>query len=174
MTQKQEQLVLNNTRLVYRICESYRTKPNYEDLVSEGMLGLCIAATKFDELRGNSFTTFAYMHILGRIMLFVYTDTVVRPGRKNGKYLTIESCELTPQIINTWGRKVNVDTDLDASLYFAQLQKLLDDESYNIVKLLYLGYRKSEILRKLKINAVRFNRKMTEIKNKLQVYFKEY
>lgn len=162
MTAKQEKLVTDNVNLVYQITQNYRNRPNYEDIVAEGMLGLCVAASNFDEIRGNNFSTYAYMTILGKVLVFVKTDTIVKPSRKNGKYLPVHSFELDNNI-------EGIIPNLDNNLCFYELSKRLSDIQFNIIKLLYSGYKKTEICNKLNYTQNVLNK---ELKN-IQKIFKE-
>ena len=51
----------------YTISKYYPTFINNEDIIQEGMLGLCKAADKFDGDKGTTFSTFATMCILNEI-----------------------------------------------------------------------------------------------------------
>ena len=81
MPSARDKLITDNIRLVYHmynrlgdgpIKERYR-----EDIISEGMLGLCKAAAKFDNSRGVRFSTYAAMCIRNAMLLYI---------RKTSKY----------------------------------------------------------------------------------------
>ncbi len=147
MNAKQEQLVLNNVNMVYEITKPYRNLKNYEDIVAEGMLGLCSAATKFEEIRGNNFSTFAYMHILGKCLNFIHRDKVVKPKRTNGKYETVIPVNLSTELENTCRHAIEIiDYNKDESWLLDLLHKQLNTEQYNILILLYNGYKRKEIV----------------------------
>lgn len=58
------ELVYSNVKLVSKILQKYcHIGLDNDDLFSEGLLGLCIAAEKFDYRKGNRFSTFAYYWI---------------------------------------------------------------------------------------------------------------
>ena len=147
MTAKQEQLVLNNVNLVYEITKPYRNLKNYDDIVSEGMLGLCKAATCFEEIRGNNFSTFAYMHILGKCLNFIHTDKIVKPKRTNGKYEPVTAVNLSTELENTCRHAVElIDYNKNENWLLDMLQKQLKPSQFNILVLLYKGYKRKEIV----------------------------
>ena len=80
-------LVINNDnikeyeKLVYSIIKSYSNTSNKEDLFQEGMMGLLDASKNYDENSGTKFSTYAYMHILGRVLKYVREDRNIKIGR---------------------------------------------------------------------------------------------
>ena len=66
----QQTLVRDNYKFVYQVASSFRKFGHHDDLVSEGFLGLCIAATKFDPARNLRFTTYSVHWI--RACIFAY------------------------------------------------------------------------------------------------------
>ena len=67
LTKEQQELVRDNHKFVFRIAASFRRLGHQDDLISEGYLGLCIAATKFEPSRGLKFTTFSAYWIRAKI-----------------------------------------------------------------------------------------------------------
>jgi RNA polymerase primary sigma factor len=58
---KEEEIILNNLRLIYSIARMYTGRGlEFEDLVYEGIRGVRKALTKFDFDRGLAFSTYAY------------------------------------------------------------------------------------------------------------------
>lgn len=67
MTEKQKKLVEDNMKLVYFVLHKYYPAYAYdEDIAQIGMLGLCKAATTFDEMKGK-FSTYAFRVIKNEI-----------------------------------------------------------------------------------------------------------
>jgi RNA polymerase sigma factor (sigma-70 family) len=63
-----QQLIEDNMNLVYSlVSKEYRSHLNDEDIIQAGMLGLCKAADKWDESRGN-FSTYAWYSIRNAII----------------------------------------------------------------------------------------------------------
>jgi RNA polymerase sigma factor (sigma-70 family) len=168
MTARQQQLVLNNMNMVYEITKPYKCLRNYEDILSEGMLGLCNAATKFEPIRGNNFSTFAYMHILGRCLNFIHTDKIVKPKRTNGKYESVVSVNLSTELENTCRHAVEViDYSDDQAWLFDLLQKELTKQQFSILLLLYSGYKRKDIVTMLSMTVSQVYTEINFIKNKL-------
>jgi len=77
LTAAQENLVLDNMRLVHYIAQKYKhllTASNsysYDDLVSEGNIALIKAAKSFDETKDVKFTTFAARYLSGAMLTFI-------------------------------------------------------------------------------------------------------
>ena len=71
LTTQQEELILNNINLVHYILQKkfyiFNTDERYEDMYSEGLLGLILAAKRFDPDKGFKFATFATQYIFGYI-----------------------------------------------------------------------------------------------------------
>ena len=69
LSEEQRKLVEENIDLVAFIFHKSFHGPNKmrdaEDHIQDGMVGLCMAALKFDPDRGFKFSTFAYPYVLG-------------------------------------------------------------------------------------------------------------
>ena len=168
MTPKQQQLVLNNVNIVYDITKPYKGLKNYEDIVSEGMVGLCNAAANFEEIRGNNFSTYAYMHILGRCLNFIHTDKIVKPKRTNGKYESVTSVNLSTELENTCRHAVEiVEYNKEEGWLLDLLQKQLDSNQYKILELLYNGYKRKEIVQIIGISISQLYTEINVIRNKI-------
>jgi RNA polymerase sigma-32 factor len=70
LTREQQQLVQDNVKFVYKLARGLPKLGHEADLISEGFVGLCIAATKFDPKRNLKFTTYSSYWI--RAMMFSY------------------------------------------------------------------------------------------------------
>ena len=69
MTQEQEKLVTDNTRMAYSVAKRYESCGiEFDDLVSLGYLGLVKAAQKFNPSYGFVFSTFAYKAMNNEIL----------------------------------------------------------------------------------------------------------
>lgn len=69
LTDEQKKLAGDNINLVYSTIAKYlgKTLVQYEDIVSNGYLGLCMAAATYDDSRGIAFSTFATKCIFNEI-----------------------------------------------------------------------------------------------------------
>lgn len=77
LTDEQQQIVLDNMKLVYYTYNDTYKNPSKviqkweDDIIQEGMYGLCKAAVKFDPSLGNEFATFAVPCIRNQMALLV-------------------------------------------------------------------------------------------------------
>lgn len=72
----ESELLKANIKMVHKIVNKIYPKINdaaidYDDLFSEGCIGLLIAIRRFDSLKGFKFSTFAYSQITVRILTYV-------------------------------------------------------------------------------------------------------
>ncbi len=71
LTQEQQDLVVNNHKLVYYLVQKLGIPPSdYDDMVSIGTIGLCKAAAKFDANRQTKFSTYASRCIHNEIFMY--------------------------------------------------------------------------------------------------------
>ena len=72
-----EELFNENIGLIYKVINDkfaqFKGTEHYDDLVSEGYVGLLKAIDKFDINRGEKVSSLAYMYIYSGITLYVYT-----------------------------------------------------------------------------------------------------
>jgi len=67
-------LIIDNEKLVGYCFKKYinlYNHPDYEDIISEGMIGLIQAANRFDPSIGTSFSTFAVPYIYGNMLRYI-------------------------------------------------------------------------------------------------------
>jgi RNA polymerase sigma-32 factor len=79
LNKEQQALAATWQSLVHKIARSYYSNNRYDDLVQEGMLGLVIAASRFDPTRGVAFSTYATYWIRATILYALIRD--YRPVR---------------------------------------------------------------------------------------------
>lgn len=84
-----KELVNRNTRLVYNIAKRYaKTTESFDDTIQAGMLGLTIAADRFDFEKGTRFCTYATWWIKKYVLMPFYNKDVINPYFKpNNVYL---------------------------------------------------------------------------------------
>lgn len=84
MTEERERLVLDNTRLVHYIAKRY-VQYEHDDIYGWGVIGLQVAAEKFDFEAGYKFATFATPCIINTINMYL------RRSKKHEEVLLYES-----------------------------------------------------------------------------------
>lgn len=95
-----EQLVLRYRGLVHAVAKKYsRKRDNQEDLAQVGMIGLLLAANRYDESHGAAFETYAIPTIIGEIKRFIRDKTwsvhVPRKIKELGPKINMAVDELT-------------------------------------------------------------------------------
>lgn len=81
MSQSLEQIIEENTNLIYSISHYFENYPNKEDLFQAGVMGLITAYKNYDASFNNKFTTYAYTYILGEMKKFVREDKGIKISR---------------------------------------------------------------------------------------------
>lgn len=105
MNLNRDKLVEDNLKFVHYILRKNFKVSNdlYEDCFQEGCLGLCLAAERFDESKGLSFTTYASSYIIGYIQTFLRKNTLLKVPRQlidlYAKILKLQEENLSPKEI---------------------------------------------------------------------------
>lgn len=89
-----DECVSKNKNLVYKASNRYRglcrvIGLDYEDLVSEGMIGLIRAYERYDHTKGLPFEPYAFKHIWGKVFTYVNRNkSLIRPSQAINKVIT--------------------------------------------------------------------------------------
>ena len=75
-------LILNNEKLIYSICNYFKNYNSKEDLYQAGCLGLISAYKKYNPNMNCKFTTYAYPYILGEMRKLVREDKGMKISRE--------------------------------------------------------------------------------------------
>lgn len=86
MTAQQEQLVLNNMKLVYYLMKKYDFD---EDCVASGMVGLVRGVQTFDETKGYQLSTYLSKCILNEVYMYFRNCPEIKNHRNKYKYILI-------------------------------------------------------------------------------------
>ena len=90
-----ENLIIDNTKLIYAIMKYFKNYNSKEDLFQAGCLGLVDAYKKFNPNMSCKFTTYAYPYILGEMRKLVREDKGVKISRQISKLnLKIEKASI--------------------------------------------------------------------------------
>ena len=149
MTEYENSLIMDNLKLVGHIASKYRSRPYYNDIVQAGMVGLCEAAMRFDETRGNKFSTYAGSYIHGRICEYYHRyaispiklprDMITKICRGDLENISMTSLDYTPNDYISLSELIADDIDIK--------KECLDELSYTDL----LQFMQS----KLKVNEYR-------------------
>lgn len=89
-----DDVIKQNSNLVYGICSKYQGYTDKEDLHQEGMIGLINAYNNFDESKNVKFSTYAFPYIVGEVSKYVRENKnvkvsrdLVKLGRKINEYI---------------------------------------------------------------------------------------
>lgn len=79
----EHQLIEENYKLVWSVVNKFQyLQEEKDDLFQSGCIGLIMAAKKFDEKRGNAFSTFAIPYILGEIKNYLRSKNHIKISKK--------------------------------------------------------------------------------------------
>lgn len=136
-------LVENNMNLVYHLIHKYYpTFIGNEDFVQEGMLGLCKAASTFDENRGFTFSTYASKCIMNQLKIYL------KSFNKNNHLLSIDNTVIGEDGEETTFHNFIVgDEDVEVDLV-SDFYKGLDTVEQDLFEILYTGTNKDYYERK--------------------------
>lgn len=88
------QIIKQNSNLVYGVCAKYSNYFDKEDLYQEGKMGLIDAYKNFDKTKNVKFSTYAFPYIVGRVSNYVrenknikVSKDLVRLGKKINEYI---------------------------------------------------------------------------------------
>lgn len=99
--QARDQLVLDNTGLVWSVVKKYRGRGyEQEDLFQIGCIGLMKAIDRFDQTFGVCFSTYAVPMIIGEIRRFLRDDGMIKVSRtvKETAAAVPDSCRLNMRL----------------------------------------------------------------------------
>lgn len=90
-----DEIVKENSKLVYSICSKYNNYPDKEDLYQEGMIALINAYKNFDANKNVKFSTYAFLYVVGEINKYIRENKaikisrdLIKIGRKINEYIT--------------------------------------------------------------------------------------
>lgn len=93
-TYELDEIIRQNSNLVYGICSKYQGYNDKEDLHQVGMIGLINAYKNFDSKKDVKFSTYAFPYIVGEVSKYVRENKavkisrdLVRLGRKINEYI---------------------------------------------------------------------------------------
>ena len=89
-----DEIIRQNSNLVYGICAKYNGYADKEDLHQVGMIGLIKAYNNYDESKEAKFSTYAFPYVVGEVSKYVrenkaikVSKDLVRLGRKINEYI---------------------------------------------------------------------------------------
>ena len=134
MTAEQQKLVEENVGLVYYYVYA-KLKMQDEDLIQDGMVGLCVAADRYKDADKNKFKKFAMRYISG------YIKNSLNKRSKIAESLCLEQV-LKKECYD--GEKI-LQENAHCSALIESLQEELSERYKNIPDLLLDGYTQTEV-----------------------------
>lgn len=93
-TYELDEVIKQNSNLVYGVCSKYSNYMDKEDLHQVGMIGLIKAYNNFDSSKDVKFSTYAFPYVVGEVSTYVRENKavklsrdLVRLGRKINEYV---------------------------------------------------------------------------------------
>ncbi len=163
--------------LITQISNIYNNRYGYlgidiNDLISEGMLGLSIALNTFDEVKDNTFYSYAEVCIERNINTFIkkikglkykYLNESVSYDNTNDDY-SIENVISD----NTYNPLYSMINDENIGEVYTYLKSILTDLEYKVLRLKVDGLNYKEIASILNTNPKNIDNALYRIKDKLR------
>jgi len=127
VTELRQTLIEHNIPLVLRECRKYEKYVDMDDLFGNAMVGLAMAANKFDINKGTKFSTVAYWWIKKMVYSIYDKSNRQYDSKTNG----------TVYSLNTPVTDDAGDSDLDAELSDSPIKNPLDDANNRDVSALF-------------------------------------
>lgn len=93
-TYERDEVIKQNSNLVYGICSKYNNYMDKEDLHQVGMMGLIKAYDNYDSSKETKFSTYAFPYVVGEVSKYVrenkaikVSKDLIRLGRKINEYI---------------------------------------------------------------------------------------
>lgn len=93
-TCERDEIIKQNSNLVYGICSKYGNYMDKEDLHQVGMMGLIKAYNNYDQSKNTKFSTYAFPYVVGEVSKYVrenkaikVSKDLIRLGRKINEYI---------------------------------------------------------------------------------------
>ena len=118
-----EDIVVENSRLIYSLVKKYGNSNNREDLYQVGMIGLINAYKNFDSNYNTKFSTYAYMYIEGEIKKYIMNDHLIKMGRDYNKI--IKNISKTENILEQ--KLMRKPTNYEIAHFLEIDEKIVDD-----------------------------------------------
>jgi RNA polymerase sigma factor (sigma-70 family) len=144
LTREGQQLVEQHMKLVNFVLKNMKIKYDYEDSFSAGCIGLCRAATTWDENQGVAFTTYAYYIIKHEIINYLKSN-------KSSNHTLTDQCEETCLYIDKGF--ANIEDKQLVQLILSNLDSFLDEHEAEVIRLTIKGVPSAEIAKRMGIDV---------------------
>lgn len=161
LNQLQKELVTQNIKLVYKVATNLKVLRN-TDAVQEGILGLCMAASRFNDEKTVKFSTYATCYIRYYILTFLKFNKMIKPCRTKDGIKYAEETDFIEEEIACEDDKFKKFEILDA--IYRGIEKA-DDETKIIVQMYLEGFNQVQIAKKLGKYQCQVSKKLRNLKD---------
>lgn len=136
-TYELDEIIKQNSNLVYSICSKYQGYNDKEDLHQVGMIGLINAYKNYNRNKGVKFSTYAFPYVVGEVSKYVRENKsvkisrdLVRLGRKINEYIAkhLEVRGYEPSISDIAAMLETKESTVISALDACKQTKSLDEE----------------------------------------------
>lgn len=122
MNKELEDLIVDNSNLIYSIISRYQNYYDKEDLYQIGVIGMIKAYKKYDPQSTTKFTTYAYTYILGEVLKYVNENKSFKLSKE---YLAMYKKINEAKTILTQ-RLMKIPTNFELSIFLEIDEKVID------------------------------------------------
>lgn len=159
-----EELLMRHKGMVKALARRYYVNGgDIEDLISEGMIGLCKAVRSFDEGSGASFTTYAYL-IVNRDMINAVKKDASKKNAPLNNALPIRDAEIESGGVDPEEPVLFED---DNKRLDERLMAILSSLEYEVIKGYLDGLPYAEIAEKLNVSQKSVDNALSRAKKKI-------
>ncbi len=159
-----EELLIRHKGLVKSLARRFHVNGgDIEDLISEGMIGLCKAIRSFDEKSGASFTTYAYL-LVNRDMINAVKKQSSQKNAPLNNALPIRDAEIKTGGVNPEEPVIFED---DTKRLDERLKAILSGLEYEVIQNYIDGLSYVEIAEKLSVSTKSVDNALSRAKKKI-------
>ena len=157
MNKELEDLIVDNSKLIYSIISKYQSYYDKEDLYQIGVIGMIKAYKNYKKDSNTKFTTYAYTYILGEVLKYVNENKSFKLSKE---YLVIYKKISEAKTILTQ-RLMKVPSNFELSVFLEideqvinhiemitreidRLDRIINEDGKNLILLDTIKYEKAE------------------------------
>lgn len=189
----EEQLILDNTKLIYLVIKQmnlrWNTEDEFQNFYDSGLDGLINAAKRYNPEKDNKFSTFACVCIKSTIARCLYNKTRKKNFNENGKdislnYIINEDDEHSTEFIDFIAdSKINIEEEIEKKLETERLLNAVDNlknEKDKIAIKMYYGLdgfkeqTLEQVAKKMNVTREMIRVRVSRARNKLKEYLEKH
>ncbi len=169
-----EQMVLNNTKLVYFVINKLYLKP-VEDYYDVGLVGLCKGCKSFDSSKGYSLSTYLTSCIKNELLCQLRKEKhYVDLSNSISLESTFTNNDENVRLMDLIPSNVNIEDEFSFELLQKNIktfmEALVEEEKFIFISIFKENMSQKEIASILNSSQAQISKKLRLIKNKLKVY----